>query len=283
VVKTAAVTAVVIWAGPLLVSLSVPGWNSAPLVAAAGYATRIPEAVETAEREQRRVTSERVAFERFAAEIRELDATNAGATVQGSFLHDPAVPAGDSTDAVRDLYRDIVMSVDHYEADYDESLETNLTAELGPDLATAVTTTDTHDPALQQALAQASDSAAHKRGDFESRIDAELQSISAAEDRIREAAIIVDRVRDQDFERYPFDGLQAAIERLQTAEQTCESLIDERQAEYVDAPAAGGLTLREYLYEPHDWTYPVVGDALDVIDTVRDVEERLLSIVVDHR
>jgi hypothetical protein len=266
-----------------LVSLFTAGWNGAPFVAAVGYVTRIPEAVETVERERHRVTSERVAFERFAAEIRELDATDAGATVQGPLIHDPAVSTGDSTATVRDLYQDTVMSVDHYEADYDESLATNITAELGPDLATAVTATDTLDPPLQQALAQASDSAAHNRGDFESQIAAELQSLSAAEDRIREAAATVDRVRDRDFDRHPFDGLQAAIDELQTAEQTCESVIADRQAAYADAPMAGDLSLQEYLYQPHEWIHPVVGDALDVIDAVRAVEERLLAIVVDQR
>lgn len=175
VAKTAAVTAVFIWAGPLLVSLSAAGWNGVPFVVAFGYLTRIPDAIETAEHEQCRTKSERVAFERFAAEIRELDATDAGATVHGPFLHDPADTAGDSTDVVRDLYRETVMSVDHYETEYDEPLETNLMAELGPDLATAVTTTETLDPPLQQALAQASDTAALKRADFESLIDSELQ------------------------------------------------------------------------------------------------------------
>nr|WP_185194153.1 hypothetical protein [Halobellus ruber] len=212
-----------------------------------------------------------------------MDAADAGATVQGPLLHDPAVPAGDSTATVRDLYRDTVMSVDHYEAEYDEPLETNLTAELGLDLATAVNTTDVLHPSLQQALAQASDTAAHKRADFESQIDSELRSLSAAEDRIREVAASVERVRSRDINQHPFDGLQEATEQIQTAEQTCESLIADRQAEYVDAPMAGGLTLQEYLYQPHEWTHPVIGDALGVINTIRDVEGRLLAIVVDQR
>jgi hypothetical protein len=46
---------------------------------------------------------------------------------------------------------------------------------------------------------------------------------------------------------------------------------------------AGDLSLQEYLYQPHEWIHPVVGDALDVIDAVRAVEERLLAIVVDQR
>lgn len=284
VAKTAAVTAVLIRFGPLLFSLSSGGWNGVPFVTAVGCLTRIPEAIETAREEKHRTTSERAAFERFATEIRQLDTTaNPGNTVDGALLRDPVGAAGESTDAVRELYRETVMSVDHYEADYDEPLVMNITAELGPDVGTAITATDTLEPPLQRALARASESAADERAEFESLVESELQSLSTAEDRIRNVADPLEQLADRDFQRRPFDGIEEITTQLQTAEQECESLIADRQSEYVDAPEEGGLNFKEYLYEQHDWTYPVVGDALEVISTVREVEERILTGVFNNR
>ncbi len=278
--KTAVVTAVLIRFGPLLLSLPFVGWSGVPFVASMGILTRIPKAIETVREERSRTESERVAFERFAAEIRDLDATDdPGAGVNGTLLRDTARPAGDSTETVRTLYRETVMSVEHYEAEYDEPFRANIAAELGPDLGTAVTANDALDGPLQRALARASDSAARDRAEFESLVESELGSLTDAEDRLRNAADTVDRVRARDVGRQGFEGLEDAAWRLQTAEQECESLIADRQTEYVDAPEEDGLNFREYLYQEHDWTHPVVGDALDVIRSVREAERRLVAAV----
>jgi hypothetical protein len=88
-------------------------------------------------------------------------------------------------------------------------------------------------------------------------------------------------VRHRDFGRRPSEGLHEVTEQLQTVEQECESLIADRQAEYVDAPEPNGVNFREYLYAQHEWTHPVVGDTLDVIETVREVKQRLLATVFE--
>jgi hypothetical protein len=54
---------------------------------------------------------------------------------------------------------------------------------------------------------------------------------------------------------------------------------DQNEAGYADAPESDGLNLREYFYQQHDWTHPVIGDALDVIRTVRAAERHLTTAV----
>ncbi|MBB6646018.1 DUF7260 family protein [Halobellus ruber] len=281
--KTAIATIALVRFGPLAFSLAAPAWNGVPFAAAVGCLTRIPEAIETAREEKRRTESERVAFERFSERVRELDATDdRGAPVDGTLLRDPAGTAGDTTETVRELYRATVMSVDFYESEYGEPLLTNVAAELGPDFATALATTDTLDPPLQHALADASQTAAGERAELASLVGSELQSLTASEQRLRNAANAVDRVHSREFNRQAFEGLEDAARRLRTAERECDSLIADRQTEYVDAPQGGGLNFREYLYERHDWTHPVVGDALDLIRRVREVEERIAATVFDR-
>lgn len=284
VVQTAAITLALVRFVPVLSSYLSVGWSGAPFVAALGHLTRIPDAIETTRTEKEQIESEKRAFEEFAAEIRQLNTTDdCGASAHGLLFRDPAEPAADSTATVRELYRETVMSVDHYEAEYGESLQANITAELGPDLGTAITTTDPLDQPLQRALARTSESAAYERAEFESVVDSELQSLTTAEKRIRNTTDMLDTVRHRDFGRRPSEGLQDTIEQLQTVEQECESLINDRQAEYVDAPEPNGVNFRDYLYAQHEWTHPVVNDALDVIETVREVEQRLLATVFDLR
>lgn len=283
VVKTAAVAVALVRFGPLAFSPASPAWNGVPFAAGIGCLTRIPEAIETVREERRRTESERVAFERFAGEIRALEAAeDRGPPADGVLLHDPTGTAGDTTETVRELYRATVMSVDHYESEYGEPLPTNVAAEFGPDLATALTTRESLERPLQRALVRAGDTAADRRSELESRIESELQSLTAAERRLQRAADAVDRTRDRDFGCRPFEGLEDAAERLQTAERECESLIADRQTEYVDAPRADGLNFQEYLYDRHDWTHPVVGDALDLIKRVREVEGRIVATVFDR-
>jgi hypothetical protein len=284
IIQTAAITLVLVRLAPVLFSFLSVGWNGASFVAALGHLTRVPDAIETTWKEKEQVESEKQAFEGFAAKIRQLNATDdRRATAHGIPLRDPAAPAADSTATVRDLYRETVMSVDHYEAEYGESLQANIAAELGPDLGTAITTTDTLNQPLQRALARTSESAAYERAEFESLVESELQSLTTAKKRVRNATDTLDNVRHRDFGRRPSEGLQETIEQLQTVEQECESLIADRQAEYDDAPEPNGVNFRDYLYAQYEWTHPVVGDALDVIETVREVEQRLLATVFDIR
>ena len=61
----------------------------------------------------------------------------------------------DRLDAVRGAYRETVMSVPHFEADYDESYTENVTEEFGPELATALVTGDRFDPFCRRTLLEA--------------------------------------------------------------------------------------------------------------------------------
>lgn len=123
---------------------------------------------------------------------------------------------------------------------------------------------------------------AHERREFESLVQSELDSLTDAETRLRSAAETVTRVRDRDFTRRPIEDIESSTHQLQTVEQECESLIADRQIEYVQAPVEDGLNLQEYLFHQYEWTHPVVGDALDLIKHVYEVEEQIITSVSDR-
>jgi hypothetical protein len=285
-VKTVLLAGIVIRFGPLLLSLvSVPS-SGAQLAAGIGYLTRVPEAIEAVREERRRTEAELEAFEAFATEIQELDAAEdpqqAVHDGDGVVFRNSPSRVGATTESVRALYRETVMDVDHYEEDYGEPLRTNVAAELGSDFGTALATTTTLTQPLQRVLIRASYATVRDRKGFEGLVESELESLTDAKTRLRSAAETVDQIPGRDLTDQSITELNAQTQRLRTVEQECESLIESRQADYVDAPEEEGLNFREYLYTQYEWTHPVVGDALDVIRNIRETKRRIQTSVVDQ-
>lgn len=269
--------------GPLLLSILSTPSNGFPVVVSIGCLSRIPEAVETVREEKRRTETEQAAFERFGDEIRNLNThKDPGPDTDGFLLRKPDRPVGDTTETVRSLYRETIMSVEHYEEEYDETLRTNITAELGPDFETAVTKDDTLNQPLLDALARRSTSVAQDREKYTARVESELQSLTDAEKQLQNMAKSVGRIQDWDASSRSFEELEDAETELQAAKQGCRSLIENRQTEYVDAPEEDGLNFREYLYQQYEWNHPVIGDALDTIKNIYIAERRIVTAVFDR-
>jgi len=281
--NAAVITAVLAQHGPLLVSILSAPWDGISAVASIGCLSRIPEATETVQEEKRRVETERAAFKRFAAEIRDLNVVDDPRSgMNGLLLTEPGRMSGDTTETVRSLYRETIMSVDHYEEEYDEPLRTNITAELGPDFETAITTDDTLSQPLLDALAERSHSVAQDRREYTARVESELQSVTDAEERLQKITDLVERIQNWEIRSRPFQDLVDAEQELQAAEGRCKSIITLRQTEYVNAPKESEIHFREYLYQRYDWTHPVVSDVLDVVKNIQMAERSVLSAVVDR-
>jgi hypothetical protein len=285
-VKTVLLAGIVIRFGPLLLSLvSVPS-SGVQFAAGIGYLTRVPEAIEAVREERRRTDAEREAFEAFAVGIQELDAAQDPQpdihNVDGVVFRNSPARVGATTESVRALYRETVMDVDHYEEEYSEPLRTNVAVELGSDFGTALTTTTTLTRPLQQALIRASYATVRDRENFETLVKSELEALIDAETQLRSAAETVDRVHGRDLTEQSFTELNDQTQRLRTVEKECESLIERRQNDYVDAPEEDGLNFREYLYTQYEWTHPVAGDALDIIREIRNTKRRMQTNVVDR-
>jgi hypothetical protein len=262
------IAVVVIRFEPLVLSvLSLSGGSS--LVAGVGCLSRIPEAIETVREEHRRTSDERDAFEDFAEKIHTLNATNdwkqRPAAVSCGLSIKKQFSPGDTTDTVRSLYRETVMNTDHFSEDYDETLPENVATELGPDFASAMQRNDKLHRSLQRALVRASRRAADARAEFQSLLVSELDSIRDAERQLRNVVDTFEQIQNAKLDHKSHRQLEVTIRRLERAEGECTSLIRSRQTEYTEAPVEDGVNLQEYLYGHHEWTFPVVADALDTI------------------
>jgi len=185
----------------------------------------------------------------------------------------PAAPPGSGLAAVRDAYVETVMSVPHYEAEYDDTYERSVAAEFGPELAYALTRSSGYYPEYRPALFDAVDAAIDERDGLTERVEVEAESLDRAGSRLaavrREIASLDAVVPDGDF-----GALDACRARAGVLVEDCDRIAARRQrviaAHERELRLDGdAVDLPTYLYQSTDATYPVlaavgsVGDRLD--------------------
>jgi len=253
---------------------------------------RIADAVGTVDREIEYITDERVAFDRFRARLSKVDpwrpaesdgnAVSAGLGGGGPALaaarSEPRTGAGLRT--VRTAYRETVMAVPHFEAEYDDTLSENLAAEFGADVATQVVDGTRLTPPLYRALAAAADRAVDERRRFRRALERERDSLVTVRD---ELAACERRLDDlvTDLDGADSARLSRLDERLADAESTCADLADERQQLVHGRPAVplsgvDGVSLVSFLYSDRERRCPALAAVADCLERVRDLRTRCL-------
>lgn len=198
----------------------------------------------------------------------------------------PAATPGSGLVAVRDAYVETVMSVPHYEDEYDDTYERSVAAEFGPELAYALTRNTAYHPDCERALFGAVDAAIEERERLEERLATEAESLDRAGSRLaavrREIASLDAVIPEGDF-----GALDACRARTGVLVDDCDRIAARRQR----VIAAHGRELRldedavdlpTYLYGSTGATYPVlaaVGSVGDRLDGLRGQIERAMARV----
>lgn len=205
----------------------------------------IRRAERRAVRERDEIAAERAAFRAFAARIADLPPASTGRQPTAErTLVDESRP--DHTDAIRTAYRETVLSVDHYDRVYGESLSANVTAEFGPDLAAVVDGSGTTVPPPQRrALRGQALVLAHERAQFCETLAGESESLRTLCEDLGAAIGELDSSVIPAWYREEWD------ERL-------EALVHRRHELLIDRSSsiASETDLCTYLYDGDDWTYP---------------------------
>lgn len=227
-------------------------------------------------RERRRTVGEREAFDAFARRVADAEtAPPAEARATG-----PLVDArGAGTGAVRDAYRETVMSVPHYAEEYGDDLLASVAVEFGPDLAAGLQAGALTDR-LQAATVAAARQAYADRDAFLDRLDAEAVSVVDAADRLES---VCDELagHQREFAGESYGALEALHRRLGVLAEICDAIAADRQAHLRAHRDDLGLPadypdLPTYLYADLDVDYPVLAAVAATADRVsaarRDVE-----------
>ena len=190
-------------------------------------------------------------------------------------------PAGSGLVAVRDAYVETVMSVPHYDTEYDDTYEQSVSEEFGPEIGFALTRTSRFHAEYKRSLIDAVDTAIDDRGRFLDTLDTEAESLTRAEARL--AAIDDERetMTDDVHADADFGALDACRARTRTLTSDCDRVAARRQREIADTARALALDtdadVQTYLYQDLSVTYPVlaaVGEVGERLDELRRSIER---------
>lgn len=249
--------------------------------------TRIETGLSIVRRERARFRAEIDAFEAFAERITVLaselpDSLPAAAPAPGATppLHRrECAPNGPRTGRVRRAYRQTVMDVDHFDAEYAESPARNLAAELDEDLAAVLLQDRPVSPLLCRALGTATERARHRRRAVVAMLTRERDEL----ERRRDDLLDIEREREQccpaDWGPDPAD-LFTSYGRVDALEARCLDLVRRRQRFLRHRlPDVIEDELMEewcgYLYSEPDWSHPVLADASEMLRRLSEMEEQL--------
>jgi hypothetical protein len=257
----------------------------------------LPDARGTVREERSRADAERVAFERFARRVDEMEVGPGRAPTprtggadgvgppDGPVLGGPgstlAVQGSedDRLAAVRRAYRDTTMSVEHYDEEYDEGLVASLAAELGEGLATAVVGADRFTPALQETLVDSAENAADRRKGLVRALETEETALRDAGSVLAQAESAAEDATTGPTIDLSFEQLMDRWGRLYDAERRCTDLAEDHQGHihgrYGVAPRLDGpASLHEYVYQDRPYTHPVLAEVARVVDRLRTAQRR---------
>ena len=252
---------------------------------------------ETVRVERRRTADERAAFASFRSRLDAIPATTAaGVTADRRF--DGPQPIGYETPrmgtellAVRDAYQSTVMSVPHYEEEYNDTYAASLAAEFGPELAAALTCESALHEHVRRSVLDQTTTAIETRDEFETVLEREQASVRAASEELRSLDDSVASLGETAVDRLDFGGLDAHRARLEVLERRCDEVATTRQRERVAVERSmhfDGETddVQTYLYQDLPVTYPVLAAVAAVgrrIDAVRrDVERAIIEVAGDE-
>ncbi len=251
--------------------------------------------------ERRRIVDEREAFRTLRSRVDSIGSETLQRTgANGSASHGLAertgaigsvgsssASPGSGLVAVRNAYEETVMSVPHYEIEYDDTYERSVAAEFGPELAYALTRTSRFHAKYKRSLVDAIGTAIEEREAFLETVRTEAESIDRAESRLSpiEDEIETMATAERDGEEFGFGTLDAYRNRTTTLMADCDRIAARRQRLLADHDRdlrlGDDLDLPTYLYADLSVTYPVLAAVGRVGDRLDDVKRRIERAMAD--
>ncbi|UWG46352.1 Uncharacterized protein HSRCO_0050 [Halanaeroarchaeum sp. HSR-CO] len=250
--------------------------------------------------EQKRTTAERQAFEAFGRRVRRLAGAveqPTSSTVVGdggtsvSAAIDPFQTERRATSNtvadVRTAYEETVMSVAHYDAEYDDTYATSVHAEFGREIGAALTRPGWFSTVTVQALVGKIEQAIAEREPLETALDREYRSLETTSDNLRDIEDERRTIASIDFEDERFGALDAYRVRIELLSEKSERIIDSRQStihDHSDVYSIGDTPdgFFEYLYESYEPRYPVLYLGTDVGRKLESTADRILDAIVQN-
>lgn len=242
------------------------------------------EAASIVDEERVRLAAERDAFDAFSRRVAaiEVPETTAAVPASGGIATATSTGSDRGLDAVQAAYRDTVMGVEHYDADYGEPLAANFGAELGDGLALAVVDGQRLTPQLKSALLSASREASRNREAFLSTLEAEAEALDDAAATLRGVDEERERIAAAPFTDRSYEALVDDWRRLGELADRCRAVASDRQASlrsHVRPRGPPDVDFQDYLYGELPVSHPVLADAASLVESLEDLRSRLIRSI----
>jgi hypothetical protein len=247
-------------------------------------------AVAALDEERERLDVERAAFTQFRKRVAAMDVhtptTNTAAGIKNALMGTSTATASSAQlEQVRTAYRETVMSVPHYDEDYDQSLDDDIAEEFSPELANALTAADSLTPPIQETLLTGCQRATEGRTTLLSALDREADNLQHARETLEALQTTLNEMNQRPIAVWSTNEIISTYERLADLETQCDELAAERQTELrsqrIPGPNPTDEELNEYLYESLSVTHPVLADLAEfdsLLHTARQhLEQALIS------
>lgn len=247
----------------------------------------IESAKETVQIEQRRVTDEIEAYEQFATKLTKISTTSLSHLTSDTFDSTVEQSVTFETRSIQNLFEETVMSVPHYEEDYDESFMEHIAAEFTPEIALLLNETDWLTEQHTSILDSYIRTAITERKELAQALELEYESVDHIGSQVHERSQQVLEISHREFNTMDFGALEAHWHRLEQIKTICDSIAADRQ-ETIDSPTRSvgcsnsEISLNSYLYEDLAYDYPIlatIGTLGDCIYTLQTQIEHLIASV----
>lgn len=250
---------------------------------------QIEAAVAALDVERERLEAERAAFAQFRKRVAATDVHAPSSPVITS-IKSAVMSASETassiaqTEHVRNAYRETVMSVPHYEEDYNHSLDDDLAEEFSQELASALATTDSLTPPVHQTLLTGCQRAIESRTTLLSAFDREADDLQQMRDTLETVNSSLIEMNQRPLTAWSTDEIISTYKRLSEFQTQCDDLAAERQAELrsqrIPGPSHTDEELNEYLYESLSVTYPVLADLAKLSSYLHMARQRLEQALI---
>jgi hypothetical protein len=247
---------------------------------AVGY---LREAFSRVDNERELVRAEYEAFTEFAESVRAMDAAPQQSFDASTATLASVSPGHDQLQTIRDRYRDTVMDIPEYDAEYGETIRENMTAEFGEDLATAVLDGGQFTPQLKNLLVTQATTAANQRRTLLEALDDEYDSLDDVRFRLDACEMDLEDRTEIELSKEPFETLVEYDHRSRQNEARCRTLLVDRQRDIHGQtrllPRSDAVSLQEYLYHDLRSPFPALRAGLERLKQLRE-RRRIVARVI---
>ena len=231
------------------------------------YTSTIERALEIAQEERRRTTSERDAFNEFITTVNSINPSSPNTSFNKVMsLRSKSQQA--TTREIQQAYRESIMNMPHYEEEYNETMAINLEAELGPDIAEAIIKDCPVTPQLQHVVAISAARAEEKRTEFINTLDIEIDILKTERRTLSAIQDMYTSFLNRQLYTYSLDELHEKYDQIDQKQSMCSKILEDRQTQrqtgHASLQTKSVSDLQSYLYQDLKVTYPILSDTLQL-------------------